>query len=88
MTFAVEITPEGSRHLHRLPPKILNAAVSLIFGALAENPRQLGKPLVGELHGLWSARRGDYRVVYEIDDDNQVVVIHRIQHRADAYRRR
>ena len=88
MTFAVEITPEGTRHLHRLPPKVLDAAVSLIFGALAENPQQVGKPLVGELEGLWSARRGDYRIVYEIDDDRAVVVVHRIQHRADAYRPR
>ena len=88
MTFAVAITPEGTRHLHRLPRKVLDAAVSLIFGALAENPHKVGKPLVGELQGLWSARRGDYRIVYEIDDDNQVVVIHRIQHRSDAYRRR
>lgn len=88
MTFAVEITPEGARHLHRLPTKVLDAAVTLIFGALAEKPRQLGKPLVGELEGLWSARRGDYRIVYEIHDDEQVLVIHRIQHRADAYRRR
>ena len=59
MTIAVEITSEGARHLHRPPTKVLNAAVTLIFGALAENPHQLGKALVGELEGLWSARRGD-----------------------------
>lgn len=88
MTFAVEITPEGARHLHRPPAKVFDAAVTLIFGGLAKNPRQLGKALVGELEDLWSARRGDYRIVYEIDDDNQVMVVHRIQHRADAYRRR
>lgn len=88
MTFAVEITPEGARRLHRLPTKVLDAAVALIYGALADKPRPVGKPLVGELEGLWSARRGDYRIVYEIDDDEQVLLIHRIQHRADAYRRR
>ena len=88
MTFAVEVTPEGARHLHRLPTKVLNAAVPSSSAALAENPHQLGKALVGELESLWSAQRGDYRIVYEIDVDNKVIVVHRVQHRADAYRSR
>lgn len=59
-----------------------------MLGALSEVPRRVGKPLLGELTGLFSARRGDYRVVYEIDEDNRVVTVHRVQHRRDAYRPR
>ena len=55
---------------------------------IADNPNRLGKPLVGELEGLWSARRGDYQIIYEIFEDDQVVLIHRVQHRRDAYRPR
>jgi mRNA-degrading endonuclease RelE of RelBE toxin-antitoxin system len=55
---------------------------------IAEHPRPAGKPLVGELAGLYSARRGDYRVVHEIDDDRKVVIVHRVQHRRVAYRPR
>jgi mRNA interferase RelE/StbE len=44
--------------------------------------------LVGELTGLYSARRGDYRVSYEIDDDRKVVIVHRVQHRRVVYRPR
>jgi mRNA interferase RelE/StbE len=84
----VEITPEGVRHLDRLPPKVRDAAISLVFGGLAANPHRVGRPLVGELAGLYSARRGDYRIVYEIDDDAKVVLVHRVQHRRAAYRRR
>jgi mRNA interferase RelE/StbE len=84
----VDITPEGLRHLRRLPEKVRAAALELIFGSLAEAPTRAGKPLVGELFGLWSARRGDYRVVYEIDDEAGVVVVHRVQHRRDVYRSR
>jgi len=51
------------------------------------NPHRAGKPLRGELEGLHSARRGDYRVIYEILEDEQVVLIHRAAHRADVYRR-
>lgn len=86
--YDVDITPEGLRHLDRLPAKVRDAAVSLMLGALAENPRRVGKPLVGQFAGLWSARRGDYRIVYEIDEDAQVVLVHRVQHRRDVYRRR
>lgn len=84
----VEITPEGLRHLDKLPAKVRQAAVEAILGSIAENPRRAGKPLAGELTGLHAARRGDYRVVYEIDDDAHVVLVHRVQHRRDAYRPR
>lgn len=84
----IEITPEGLRHLNRLPEKVAAAALELAFGDLAEVPRRVGKPLVGDLSGLWSARRGAYRIIYEIADDDQIVLIHRIQHRGDVYRRR
>lgn len=42
--------------------------------------------LAGELAGLWSARRGDYRIVYEILRSEQMVVVHRVQHRGTVYR--
>ncbi|MEX2280307.1 MAG: type II toxin-antitoxin system RelE/ParE family toxin [Acidimicrobiia bacterium] len=85
--YEVEITPEGLRRLNSLPEKIRQAAVETIFGPIAGNPQRLGKPLVGELEGLRSARRGDYRVIYEILED-KIVLIHRVQHRRDVYRPR
>lgn len=86
--YEVEITPEGLRHLYRLPDKVRDAALAAIFGPIAENPQRLGKPLVGELKGLRSTRRGDYRIIYEIFEDDQTVLIHRVQHRRDVYRSR
>ena len=86
--YEVEVTPEGLRHLNRLPDKVLRAALETIFGPIAENPQRPGKPLVGELEGLHSARRGDYRIIYEIYEDDETVLIHRIQHRRDVYRPR
>jgi mRNA interferase RelE/StbE len=86
--FEVEITPEGLRHLNQLPGKVRDAALQAMLGPIAERPRRAGKPLIGELTGLDAARRGDYRVIYEIDDDRKVVVVHRVQHRRIAYRPR
>jgi mRNA interferase RelE/StbE len=86
--YEVEITPEGLRHLNQLPDKIREAALSAVFGPIAESPRSLGKPLLGELEGLTVARRGDYRIIYEILEEEKVVLVHRIQPRRDVYRRR
>jgi mRNA interferase RelE/StbE len=86
--YEIELTPEARRHLNRLPEKVRDAAIALMLGAMSENPHRVGKPLVGELEGLRSARRGDFRVVYEIDEGNMTVVVLRVQHRRDAYRPR
>jgi mRNA interferase RelE/StbE len=86
--YELHITPEGLRHLNALPDKVRAAAIELMLGALASEPRRAGKPLVGALEGLWSARRGEYRVVYEIDDGKATVLVHRVQHRRDVYRPR
>lgn len=62
--------------------------LAAIFDSIAVNPRRAGKPLRGELEGLYSARRGDFRVIYEIIDNERVVLLHRAAHRADVYRPR
>lgn len=86
--YEVEITPEGLRHLNQLPEKVRHAALESILGPIAANPQRLGKPLVGVFEGLRSARRGDYRIIYEIFEDDEIVLIHRVQHRSDVYRPR
>ena len=77
----------AARDLERLPEKAA-AAVVESFHAIAANPRRVGKPLRFELEGLWSARRGPYRVIYRIDEGEYSVVVLAVGHRADAYRRR
>ena len=52
----------------------------------AENPHRVGKPLRAPMAGLSSARRGEYRVVYEIHEERVHVVVVAIKHRRDAYR--
>jgi mRNA interferase RelE/StbE len=84
--YEVEITPDGLRHLDRLPTKVRSAVIETILGSIAENPQRAGKPLRGELEGVYSARRGEFRVIYEIDDEARVVLVHRAQHRRRVYR--
>lgn len=84
--YAVRFTPEARRNLARIPDKARPAIFEAIDGALADNPRRIGKPLALQLAGKWAARRGEYRITYEIDDDAHVVTIVHIAHRRDAYR--
>jgi mRNA interferase RelE/StbE len=74
------ISARAERQLLRLPEKAA-AAVLETLAALAEDPRRTGKPLRFELEGLWSARRGPYRVVYRIDARRRLVTVVAIGHR-------
>jgi len=84
--YDIEVSSEARRGLHRLPAKAYTAIVEFITGPLATEPARLSKPLRHELADYRNARRGDYRVLIRIDDRAQVVLVIRIDHRADVYR--
>lgn len=84
--WSVVATGRFDRDLARLPPRVGTAIVEFVTAVLPENPRRITKPLIGDLEGYRSARRGDYRVIVRLDDAAHVVVLHRVAHRAHAYR--
>lgn len=88
MNWTVQFAPSALRGLKRLPPRIATAVVEFTTGTLPENPGRMSKPLRGELTGLRSARRGDYRVLFSLDEATGVLLVIRIAHRADVYRAR
>lgn len=51
-----------------------------------EDPRQIGKPLVGQLGELWRYRVGNYRIIASIEDHDIRVLVVRIGHRSKVYR--
>jgi mRNA interferase RelE/StbE len=83
----VEVMAPARREFDRLPISVA-AAVLETLDAIAENPKQLGKPLMLEHEGRYSARRGPYRIIYELDEDAHLVRVLAIGHRRDVYRRR
>ncbi len=82
----VVATSRFDRDLARLPPRVSAAIVEFVTAVLLENPPRMTKPLTGDLEGYRSARRGDYRVLVRLDDAARVVILHRVAHRAHAYR--
>jgi mRNA interferase RelE/StbE len=84
-------SPPATRQLDRLAstsPRVIGAVIEFCFGRLIANPRRLGRPLGRELAGWHSARVGQYRVVYWIDEAERTVYVDRIDHRSDVYRQR
>ena len=53
---------------------------------LASNPRPPGCKKLRGHSSLWRIRVGEYRVIYSIDDNNQIVDVSVIRHRSEAYR--
>jgi mRNA-degrading endonuclease RelE of RelBE toxin-antitoxin system len=86
--YRLRITGPAERQLAQLSEAAAAAIVEFMLGTLLDNPHRVGGPLQRELAGLRSARRGAYRIVYEVIDPGHLVVVHRIDHRASVYRPR
>ena len=85
--FELVVSGRARRDLtDRLPAKVAVAAWEFISGPLLEDPHRVGKPLTAPLAPAWAARRGEYRVIYLIDDHQVLVQVVTVQHRRDAYR--
>jgi len=70
----------------KLPEPVAAAVVEFLTTSLIREPRRVGKPLRDDLAGVWSARRGTYRILYRIREDLREVIVLRVEHRRDAYR--
>lgn len=87
--YELVLTPPARRAVaERLPGAVAAAVIDFLTTALVEQPRRVGKPLRGDLDGVWAARRGTYRVLYRVLEDPREVIVLRIEHRRDAYRPR
>ncbi len=84
MSYTVELTPGARRDFRALTPAIQNRVREAI-SRLAQEPRPAGcRKLTNR--DAWRIRIGDYRVIYQIQDDKLVVLVVEIGHRRDVYR--
>ena len=85
MSFSIRIKESAAKELRRVA-KPDRARIVTAIDRLAKTPH-LGAALKGDLRGLRRIRVGDYRVVYEVRNNELVVLVVRVAHRRDAYRR-
>ena len=76
----------AEKDLGRLSARIHNRLIAAIQ-SLADNPRPSGCRKLTGADNDWRIRIGDYRVVYEIDDDAKEVRVNRVRHRREVYRK-
>ena len=87
MPYTVLLSKSAQKQLRKLPSKIADLIEEKLL-ELEENPRPPGcKKLVGE-ENAWRIRVGDYRVLYEIQDQVLIVHVVDIDHRKDIYKKR
>ena len=85
--YELVLTRSAARAISERLPEAVNAAViDFMTESLIENPHRVGRELRHELSGVYRARRGTYRVLYRIDDEQRTVTVLRIDHRSDVYR--
>jgi mRNA interferase RelE/StbE len=71
--------------LDKLPHPIRRRIVDALK-ELRNNPRPTGVVKLAGDENMWRIRIGNYRVVYEIQDDRLIVLILRVAHGKDVYR--
>ncbi len=83
--YSLTASKEFQKNLERLEKQV-NKRIVRSIEDLPQNPF-LGKPLRGELKGLYSLRVGEYRVIYSIDEKRQEIILHAAKHRSKVYER-
>ena len=85
MTYEIRLSKKANKELQKLSPEIAKR-ISIAIYKLASNPRAPNaRSMVGS--SSWRLRIGDYRVVYDIDDEIITVLVIRIGHRKNIYRK-
>ena len=84
MSYQVIIPKAVQKQLDKISPDVLPRIISAI-AALRDNPRTLNSLKMKNTQG-YRLRVGDYRVLYDIDDPNQTIILRRVAHRRDVYR--
>jgi mRNA interferase RelE/StbE len=85
--YVLRTTPTVRRALSEtLPEVVATAAYEFMTGPLLVEPHRVGKRLLPPLDDRLSARRGTYRIIYRVDDQERVVTVVDVAHRRDAYR--
>ena len=84
MSYAIQILRRAQKELAQVPKPDYERIKEAVLN-LGQNPRPAGcKKLTGR-EG-WRIRVGDYRVIYEIDDSLQQLIVLHVGHRRDVYK--
>lgn len=84
MSYKLLFDDKVAKDLKQIDKQWQKKILELIKTKLVKNP-YIGKKLVGDLSPYYRYRISDYRVIYEILDDEIVLLVIKIKHRKDVY---
>lgn len=76
---------KARNNLKSLPQTLSSKIEEKVDNYLVQAPKELGRPLTGNYSGLYRYRHGDYRVIFQILEEENTIVILRIGHRKEVY---
>jgi len=85
----IEFDPAAQRELDKLDKPIARRISKFLYDRVAklDDPRKIGERLQGTLSEFWKYRVGDYRIICSLEHDRLVVLVLRIGHRREVYKR-
>lgn len=86
MNYRIVFTPESFSQLAALPQNA-QRQIKKKIDLLHSNPRPKQSKQLEKNKHLYRLRSGDYRIIYQIEDDLLLILLVRIGHRKEAYRR-
>lgn len=87
MAWTVSFDPRAFRELEKLDRAVQKRILALLQRLQGTNdPRKTGKPLHGEMAGLWRYRSGDYRIICFFEEPTSRIRVMRLGHRKSVYR--
>ncbi|MCY4575314.1 MAG: type II toxin-antitoxin system RelE/ParE family toxin [Chloroflexi bacterium] len=89
MAWTIEFTESARREIRKLDRTTARQVRAFLNDRVlaSGDPRSFGKALGGALSGLWTYRVGDYRIISEVQDNVLTVLVVRVGHRRNVYRR-
>ncbi len=87
MGYKIEIKRSAAKEIAALPKRYRRRVVSVI-ASLADEPRPEAARKLTNTDNAYRLRVGDYRIVYQVFDDILTVIVVRVGHRKNVYRRR
>ncbi|TET69067.1 MAG: type II toxin-antitoxin system RelE/ParE family toxin [Candidatus Zixiibacteriota bacterium] len=84
MTYSLFILPRAQKELGKLPTGAYKRVREAVY-RLGEDPRPKDSRKLTGREG-WRIRVGEYRVIYEVDEKEETVLVLHVGHRRDVYR--
>ena len=85
-SYSLRIKASAAKEIERIEPKKVRRQIVTRIQTLATNPRPPGCEKLASAGNRYRVRQAAYRIVYEVRDEELVVVLVKVGHRSTVYK--